>query len=340
MEAFLHRLLAIRMPVTLRYALATLLVAVVTAARVLLGGTLQGYPYLLYFPVVIVCALVLECGTGLYATVLSALVVAFLFVGQPYDLALESTEDTVGFLLFLTSGLAVTGLGEALRLGAGQLQAAHDETRRALAERDLLLRELAHRVRNDFQAVGMLLHVEGARSATPETKEVLKVLADRIAVLGRVHTRLAHREHGERINLGAFLRELAADFETIRIGTRLVTLVVDVADVQSGQKQAVYLGLVVNELLTNALKHAFPDGQVGRITITLRGEGDHLILRVADDGVGWAPDSSADRGDTADHGTGLVRAFVQALGGTLDVEGDRGVVCTVRAPMGDSQLAG
>src|SRR4051794_36636568 len=159
MEAFINRLLAIQFSGPLRYAMATLLIGAVTGARLLLAGNLNGYPYLLYFPVVILCGLLLERGTGFYATILCAFLAVFLFVEPRYQLVLSTTNDTVALMLFLMASLVISTITEATRLGAERLKTSRDETRTALKERDLLLHELAHRVKNDFQAASYLLRI-------------------------------------------------------------------------------------------------------------------------------------------------------------------------------------
>src|SRR4051794_12744701 len=91
MEAFVTKLLALRLSLPVRYGLATLLIGVVTGIRLLLADFLAGYPYLLYFPVVIICALVLEHGTSLYATFLCGFLAVFLFVEPRHQLGLGTT---------------------------------------------------------------------------------------------------------------------------------------------------------------------------------------------------------------------------------------------------------
>jgi two-component sensor histidine kinase len=329
MEAFINRLLAVQLPGPLRYALATLLIGAASGAHHLLAGTLNGYPYLLYFPVVILCGLVLERGTGFYATFVCAFLAVFLFVEPRYQLALATSDDTVALMLFLVTGFAMSGILEATRLGAERLKTSHDETQKALAERHLLLRELAHRVKNDFQAASYLLQIQAMQVAHPGTKEALQAAADRISIMGRVHTRLTQQDPGEGVNLGAFLRELAADLQAALIGSRLISLELDVEDIPVDQTQAVPVGLIINELLTNALKYAFSDDRLGRVTLTLRRVDDHLLLRVADNGVGTPPDAL----ETTGLGTGLVRSLVQMLDGTLEAEGGHGMSYTARIPM-------
>ena len=328
MEAFVNRFLAIRLSGPQRYALATLLVGTVTGVRLLLADTLMGYPYLLYFPLVILCGLVFDYGTSLYITFVSAFLAIFLFVEPRYQLALATSSDTVALVLFLVSALAVSAIIEVLRLASERLQTAHVETRQALAERDLLLRELSHRVQNDFQAISNLLQIQAIQVAHPGAKEALQAAADRVGILGRVHAHLTHRGHGT-VNLGAFLRELAADFQAALIGSRLIRLELDVEEIAVSQSQAVHIGLVVNELLTNAIKYAFPNNRLGRVALTLARENDHLLLQVADDGVGAAPEGS----ETTGLGTGLVLSLVRLLDGTLEVEGDDGMSYTARIPI-------
>src|SRR3954469_17525387 len=202
-----------------------------------------------------------------------------------------------------------------------RLKTSRDEAYKILEERDLLLRELVHRVKNDFQAASHLLWIQSTQVTHPGTKEALRAAADRISIMGRVHTRLTHQNQCEKVNLEAFLRELAADLQAPLIGSRLISLDLDVEAILVSQKQAVYIGLIVNELLTNALKYAFPDDRLGRVVVTLKREGDHVLLQVADNGVGTLPEVVEMTG----LGTGLVRTLVQLLDGTLEVESEHGM---------------
>jgi two-component sensor histidine kinase len=333
MENFINGLLAIQFPGPVRYALATLFVGVATGARLLLGDTLNGYPYLLYFPVVILCSLVLEHGTGFYATFLSAFLSIFLFVEPRYQLALASTGDTVALILFIVTNLVISGIIEATHLGIKQLKASRDETRKVLEERDLLLRELNHRVKNNFQAASYLLRIQARQVVHPGTKEALQAAADQISIMGRVHARLSQRDHGkrvdQRVDLGVFLRELADDFQAALIGSRLISLELDVEDIAVDRNQAVPIGLIINELLTNAIKYAFSDDRPGRVRLILTREDENIVLQVADNGVGAPPEVS----ETTGLGTGLVRSLVQMLDGTLEVESMHGMSYTVRVPM-------
>jgi two-component system, sensor histidine kinase PdtaS len=321
MEAFVTKLLALRLSLPVRYGLATLLIGAVTGIRLLLADFLEGYPYLLYFPVVIICGLVLEHGTSLYATFLCGFLAVFLFVEPHHQLGLGTTGDTVALMLFLVTAFAMSSIIEVMRLGAGRLKTSRDEAYKILEERDLLLRELVHRVKNDFQAASHLLRIQSIQVTHPGTKEALRAAADRISIMGRVHTRLTHQNQREKVNLEAFLRELAADLQVALIGSRLISLDLDVEAILVSQKQAVYIGLIVNELLTNALKYAFPDDRLGRVVVTLQREDDHVLLQVADNGVGTLPEVAEMTG----LGTGLVRTLVQLLDGTLEVESEHGM---------------
>ena len=128
MEAFVTKLLALRFPGPVRYGLATLLIGAVTGIRLLLADSLAGSPYLLYFPTIIICGLVLEHGTSLYATFLCSFLAVFLFVEPRYQLVLGTTDDTVTLMLFVVTALAIGSLIEVMRLGADRLKTSRDDS--------------------------------------------------------------------------------------------------------------------------------------------------------------------------------------------------------------------
>lgn len=326
MESLLDRLLALRFSWPLRYLLATLLIAAATGLRLLTSGTLKEYPYLLYYPVVIICGVILDFGTSVYATFVCAVLAVYLFVPPPYSLVLFSTDDTVALFLFIVSSLMISVVIEVLRLGSERLKASRDETRKALHERNLLLKELSHRTRNDFEIANSLLRMQSREATTGEAQELLKDASDRIAVMARVHSRLESHDEVPVINLNVFLADLVADFQSASVGRRIIDIDLASDKISLPQKQATYIGLIVNELMTNAIKYAFPDGRPGRVAVVLKAEDAEMVLNISDNGVGVQPNSGTGLG------TRLVKSLVGALDGRVEVEKQNGTTYTIHLP--------
>ncbi|MGI4802672.1 MAG: sensor histidine kinase, partial [Janthinobacterium lividum] len=175
-----------------------------------------------------------------------------------------------------------------------------------------LLDELRHRGKNDLQLIQAMLVMQKRGQVDAQVRRDFDDVMDRIAAIGVAHDQLTPSRGAGRVQLADYLRALCGNLATRRgnvgIETHLVSMDIP-------HERAVPLGLIVNELVTNALKYAFPDDQAGTIQVgfelLVQGE---AVLYVRDDGIGMGlprPGSS---------GTGLVRRLVQQLGGQLDRE--------------------
>jgi two-component sensor histidine kinase len=188
------------------------------------------------------------------------------------------TEEDGEILALL--GRSVAHLG-ALKRSEGALQAA-------LEAKAVLLSELRHRTKNGFALISSLLSLETGRMSDPTLADTLQKLADRVSVLTSLYDRLDVSAGLERIALGEYLEKIAFDLldgygaeaRGIRLDSSMESLEIDMG-------RAVPLGLIVNELITDSLKHAFPGGRRGTVFLALRREGEGVaILSVSDDGVG------------------------------------------------------
>jgi two-component sensor histidine kinase len=225
----------------------------------------------------------------------------------------------------------------ALRREVEERLRVEDQLRGLVAEKEVLMRETHHRVKNNMQSVVAMLEVERARLAPmPEAAARLEALGQRIVVLGRIHEQLYASGQFDRIDVPRQLRRLAEDMAEVERDRR-ISIAVEADDLACGIETAVPLGLIVNELLVNSLKHAFPAGRAngeilaagpgrsgsgtpgsgGRITVTLRrvGEG-HVDLSVADDGIGDRPGGKGPAVVPRSQGIGVL--LVEALAGQID----------------------
>lgn len=196
----------------------------------------------------------------------------------------EFSADDVHFLQNYANLLAAAV--ERLTATRALRQAAADKAA-AAEEREVLLRELQHRVKNNLQMIVSLIRLQKQRATTEDSGRQLDGLAKRVQVLSRLHATLYSAEHGTRLALGDYLRDICEslreffDFEArgIRFTWRLTQMAVP-ADT------ALHLSLIVNEFTSNSLEHAFPD-RPGTITVALeRSEPGRARLILADDGVG------------------------------------------------------
>ena len=159
----------------------------------------------------------------------------------------------------------------------------------SLREKDILLREIHHRVKNNMQVISSLLSLQAGHVADGEARRVLKEGQLRIRSMALIHEKLYQARDLSRIEFASYIRSLAAYlFEFFKVDPGQVRLETEVGDVRLDINTAVPCGLLISELVSNALKHAFPEGREGTVRIGLQRDQDgRVVIRVADDGVGF-----------------------------------------------------
>jgi two-component sensor histidine kinase len=206
------------------------------------------------------------------------------------------------------------------------------EQRELLTEKEWMLREIHHRVKNNLQVIGSLLHTQADYSAEPATLAALEQSQHRVQAMALLHQHLYQADRVGWVPLPAYVQELAAHLLDAFDATTRVRLHLDVAPLDLPVATATPLGLALNELLINALKHAFAPGQVG--TLTLIGQQPTpatYLLTVADDGRGLPPDFDPSHAHTL--GLTLVAGLSRQLDGEfalLPNPAGRGTVARLR----------
>lgn len=195
-----------------------------------------------------------------------------------------------------------------------------------IADSDVLFREVHHRIKNNLQILNSLVMMIGTRFADPKVGEALHELQDRIASISLVHEMLYRRGQANTVDLGDYV-EAVAEAVWVSNGARdrPLTLVVSAnmpCDVT--MDVAVPLGLLVTEVLTNGVKHAFPDGAKGRVDIRLEPEDGLCRLTIRDNGIGLP--EGAPLGGKAGIGMGVIQSLVEQLEGQARFEADNGAV--------------
>jgi two-component sensor histidine kinase len=217
--------------------------------------------------------------------------------------------------------VAVDARGVALRM-AGTVQDVTERKRseeqlaRSLAEKEVLLKEIHHRVKNNLQVISSLLSLQARKLADPALREPLLESQGRVQSIALFHETLYRGHDLSGVQASAYLRELVdAIFRASSPDGRLRREVV-CDDVHLGVDTAVPCGLILNELLSNAIKHAYPGGAAGTIRVELRRVGeDRLRLVVEDDGVGLPAD--LEQRSQRSLGLQLVQMLAQQLGGAV-----------------------
>ena len=209
-------------------------------------------------------------------------------------------------------------------------QAEEKTMRASLDEKDLLLREIHHRVKNNLQVVSSLLRLQSAQ-ADPALQRALQEAQERIQAIALIHQKLKHAPDFSHLDLPGYVRSLAERLvRSYASVPALINLRVHGTEVQIGGDAPVPVGLILNELVANALQHAFPPGQGGDLDIEI-GQDDRgwVTLRVADSGQGLPDTVDLDRGGL---GFQLVLALADQLGGTLELERRRGASFLLSIP--------
>jgi PAS domain S-box-containing protein len=208
------------------------------------------------------------------------------------------------------------------------LLAIEDVTERAKLEREhaaaherigMLLQELTHRVKNSLQLIAAMVMIEARRHKSGEGKAALERVSHRIEALGQLYSKLSKADTVEAVDAATYLDELCRDLiaSIHKEGDTSVVLKTDIESALLPTDRAIPIGLIVNELVTNAVKYAFPGEAKGTVMVTLKRMFGGLRLTVADDGQGLDP-------RRADSGLGgrLVDGFAQQLGGQVERKSD------------------
>ncbi len=225
--------------------------------------------------------------------------------------------------------MAASGANEVVAIvrDITERKRAEDALHQALADKELLMRELQHRVKNSLATAASLVRLEQGQLADDQARAVFSNIVVRLQTMALLYEQLSQEGRIDRVDLRRYLQDLVdtlalsslAPGSPVKIETRFDPLELD-------PKRAMPLGLIVNELVTNALKYAFPAGRAGVIRVELELVPGGASLCVADDGVGMQPASPQNLG----LGLKLVELLTRQLDGRLTIEGGQGVrVCVV-----------
>lgn len=247
--------------------------------------------------------------------------------GLPQTLRVTVFEEGEDYLLFgEVDSVEQARLGRDVlelngELGNLSRELAHKNAELAdvLREKEGLLRETHHRVKNNLALVTSLMRITAGRSLVPETRAVLLEMQARIHSVIALNETLYKTASYTSVHLADYLKQIATHvFQARAPKTGEVRLSLDLAPVEVATAQAIPCGLIANELMTNSLKHGFPEGRRGEVRLSLRHGPDGLTeLRVADQGVGLPPDFTMKHRDSL--GLQLVGDLARQLQGTLEV---------------------
>ena len=215
---FTHGFLTRGWPIWARYAGATLITLVMLALRIGLTEYLPSFPYLLFIPAIIVNAILFNRGTGLYTALLSAALAAYFFVDPIGNLQAGDPRQAIGLVVYLAIGLTTASIIEALHSTLHDLTQANRRLAASEREKDLLLQEAGHRMKNDLAILTSLVKLQERAVQDPAARAALASTADRIQVMSRLHERLKRRDTAAFVNIGSFIEDLCGDLKGALVG--------------------------------------------------------------------------------------------------------------------------
>nr|WP_246495059.1 sensor histidine kinase [Ameyamaea chiangmaiensis] len=229
--------------------------------------------------------------------------------------------------------MELRALGFSFKRATRRLARHEARLSRALEHQRLLIHEIHHRVKNNLQIVASLLNLQANRIRQPEAQNEFRQARDRVRTLATLHRHLYPETGSTAMRMPLFLKELCSQIAAAHgeDGSDRISVVVEAEDFEMSVDQAVPLALVTTEIVSNAIRYAFPDDRPGTVRLTLRQErAGEAVMVIEDDGIGLAVgERSHDRSQRTGLGLQLIRGFVRQLGGvmrcTSDPEADASV---------------
>jgi two-component sensor histidine kinase len=246
----------------------------------------------------------------------SRIAVTALKAGAADYLVKDTLGDFIPLLHVAVEGAIKQAMIRKARDDAeAEVHASRDRYAALAAEREVLLREVNHRVGNSLQIIASLLHLQANSSNQDGVKAALTNAMGRVAAVAQVHRRLYTSHDLKSVLLNQYLEALLEDLRRSAEGNKMSRLTLRAEPIEIDPDRAVAIGIIVNELVMNAVKYAYPDG-AGPIHIVLNANGDDLELSIADDGVGLNV-------KTDPRSTGMGQRIVTAMAQKLDASVER-----------------
>lgn len=300
-------------PYVITAAVTLVVVAGIWAAQPI--SSAQFYSVLM--AVTVLCSLFLGGRAGYFSVAFAAFLL-LVFVLQGPGVSITDPGEALGLLCYVTCALAAVIAASRVREGRALEHAGRLRAERDAAANATLLSEFSHRLLNDLNSLVLIASLQST-GASAETRAACRAIADRIQVVGRIYQRLQVRRGAETaIDLAEFVKALCEDFSQAHLALRPVSLRVRTEAVHLRFSRSVLVGLILNEVLTNAAKYAFPDDRAGTVSVHLQclSDAQAIVLSVEDDGSGL--------GEGASKGTGLgnrlIGAMTSQLGGSFVLE--------------------
>lgn len=286
----------------IRYGTAIVLVAIFFVFRLGAGDIGDEYPFVFYISPIIAASVLFDRGTGFVATGFSALAVA-----TQVDWRDDPVRQLAALILFSVVGSLVAALTEGMR-------AALERGLAAQRELQVLLQEQRHRMKNDFATASSLIALQARAQSNLPARAALESAVAKLHVIAETQGHLQITTNDQFVNLQGYVEDICLGLGEALRDVRPIAIRVESEKILLDSRRATHIGLIVNELVTNALKHAFPGDRAGTIQVRLLQRPTDLTIVVEDDGVGCSENV------TSGLGTRLVKLLAQQAGGSARQE--------------------
>lgn len=208
---------------------------------------------------------------------------------------------------------------------------ADEQIRQSLAEKELLLKEIHHRVKNNLQVICSLLSLQSGYITDRKALEMFNESQDRVRSMALVHERLCQSQDLAKIDFAEYVHSLLPQLvHAYGSSSGVVSIKANVKNVLFGIDEAVSCGLIINELVSNSLKHAFPGERGGEVSVALDYRNGEYVLTISDNGIGLSEDVRSRK--TEGLGLQLVNTLTEQLGGSIEVRSGQGTEFRIKFP--------
>jgi two-component sensor histidine kinase len=287
-----------------------------------------GFPFVTFFPAVILASFLFGRGPGTLAGILCGLIAWYWFV-PPFGAVKMSVPVAVAMGFYTLVVATDIALVHWMQQANARLRDERERSRRLAERSDILFRELQHRISNNLQVVGGLLALQKRDVADPDARAALDEAARRLGLIGRLHRHL-HDPSGEQLRFDGFVGQLTADLIDSSGRTDIHFTVEADDSIALEADAAIPVALIVAEAVSNAIEHGFAGGRAGLISIHIRDHGDAIDLTVVDNGHGLPPGFALANSDSL--GLRLAQMLARQLGGEFSLTHGLGSVARLHLP--------
>jgi two-component sensor histidine kinase len=307
-------------PAAWLFAIAALMAAL--AVRFAFVGVLPtGTAFAAFIPAIILIAYFSGLWPAIVSVVIASLVGWYFFLP---NLSLETPSDwAFAFGPFVAICAVAIPIIHFIRLTQDALDRERAKSSALAEQRELLFRELQHRVSNNLAVVSALLNLQRAGLSDEKARKALSEAATRLALIAKIHRKL-HDPAGEQLRFGPFVEDLCRDVLEASGATNIVCRV-SAADAAIPHDKLVPIALIVTELISNALEHGFEGRQGGTIRVDLSPQGSEQVLTVVDDGNGLPDEFSLE--SASGMGLRIVQSLAQQISGSFAMHNSAGATC-------------